>query len=105
MTDLQFLTADRMDSLEQYGASLLTGMISIRSLESFHITAMAKGFLDEDEDEACKTLCWEMRRLMKLYLNQYEKISSRCQINEDNVLDSLKSLMPQVKKPRKRKII
>lgn len=103
MNDLQFLDAEKIHSLEQYAASLLTSMISLRSLEQYHIVAMSRGLLDEDESETCKTICWELRRLMNLYLKQFEDISDRAPIDEEKVMKKLQSIMPDVKKKRIRR--
>ena len=103
MSDIQFLDSDKIHTLEQYAASLLTSMISLRSLEQYHIVAMARGIVEEDEAETCKTICWELRRLMNLYLKQYNQIHDRAPIDEKEVMDKLKSIMPDIKKPRKRR--
>ena len=103
MSNIQFIDADKIKTLEQYAASLLSGMISLRSLEQYHISAMAKGLLEEDEEETCKTVCWELRRLMQLYLKQYDQINQRAPIDEDEVIKSLQAIMPDIKKKRARK--
>lgn len=104
MKEPQFVVAEQLETLEQYGAALLSSMISIRTLESFHIAAFTKGLLEEDEEETGKTICWELRRVMSLYKQQMEAIMERCEIDEKKVLDSLKMLMPDTKlKKRKKK--
>jgi len=72
-------------------------------LERFHIEAHEKGLLDEDEEECSKTICWEIRRLIALYRQQVENISERSQLDESQVLENLKALMPDIKKKRGRK--
>jgi hypothetical protein len=103
MKDAQFVSAAELQTLEQYGAALLSSMISLRTLESFHIAAFSKGILDEDESETGKTICWEIQRLLALYKTQIENILDRTQLSEEEVLQSLKAMMPSVKIPRKRK--
>jgi hypothetical protein len=105
MKEVQFVNAEDLQTLEQYGAALLSSMISLRTLESFHIAAFNKGILDEDEAETGKTICWEIQRLMSLYKTQIENVLDRTALNEDQVLNSLRSMMPNVKIPRKRKNI
>ena len=78
-------------------------MISLQTLERFHIEAHEKGLLDEDEEECSKTICWEIRRLIALYRQQVENISERSQLDESQVLENLKALMPDIKKKRGRK--
>ncbi len=103
MNDFYFVSAEKMTTLEEYGAALLSGMISLKTLESFHIAAFEKGLLDEDEAETGKTLCWEIRRLMGLYKTQVDHILDRTRLNEEEVLISLRKMIPDVKLPRKRK--
>ncbi len=103
MKDIQFVNAEDLETLEQYGAALLSSMISLRTLESFHIAAFNKGLLDEDEAETGKTICWEIHRLMALYKTQIENILDRTELSEKEVIDSLRAMMPGVKIPRKRK--
>lgn len=100
---MKFVSADELETLEQYGAAILSSMISLRTLEQFHISAFQKGILDTDEEECAKTICWELHRLMALYQKQVEHICDRTELDEKTVLDNLKALMPDVKIPRKRK--
>lgn len=99
-----YVTADKLETLEQYGASLLSSMISLQTLESFHIEAFKKGLLEEDEEECSKTICWEIRRLMALYKKQVESVMERTELDESTVLEGLKALMPDIKKSRKKKV-
>lgn len=99
----QYITAENLETLEQYGASLLSSMVSIRTFESFHVAAFKKGLFNDDEEECSKTICWELRRLFELYRKQTDLVLDRCDLNEADVLKDLKKLMPEVKAPRKRK--
>ena len=103
MKDIQFVSAEGLENLEQYGASLLSSIISLKTLESFHIAAFNKGLLDDDEAETGKTICWEIQRLLALYKTQIENIMDRTELNEQQVIDGLREMMPNVKIPRKRK--
>ncbi len=103
MKEIKFVNAEDLSSLEEYGAALLSSMISLRTLESFHISAFNKGILDEDEAETGKTICWEIHRLMALYKTQIENVLDRTELKEEDVLLALKNMMPDVKIPRKRK--
>ena len=101
MNHIQFVSAESLETLEQYGASLVSAMITLRTLESFHIAAFNKGILKEDEAESGKTICWEIRRLIQMYKTQMENILDRTEINEEQVITSLKAMMPQIKMPKK----
>ncbi len=103
MREISFVNAEDLEDLEQYAASLVSSMVSLRTLESFHIAALNKGFLDEDETETCKTMCWEIQRLMNLYKTQIENVIDRTEINEEQIIESFRKMMPGVKIPRKRK--
>lgn len=103
MKEVQFVNADKLETLEQYGAALLSSMISLRTLESFHTEAFQKGLLDKDEEENGETICWEIRRLMALYRQQVENVMERCELDEGKVIEALKAIMPDVKIPRKRR--
>ncbi len=103
MRDIQFVSAEELTTLEDYGASLLSSLISLKTLESFHIAAFNKGLLDDDEAETGKTICWELQRLIALYKTQIENILDRTDLKEEEILQSLKSMMPNVRIPRKRK--
>ncbi len=105
MKEIQFVNADELKTLEQYGASLLSSMISLRTLESFHIAAFNKGLLDEDESETGKTICWEIQRLMSLYKTQIENILDRTGLDEKQVIEALKCMMPNIKMPRKKRSV
>ncbi len=105
MKEIQFVDAKQLTTLEQYGAALLSSLISLKTLESFHIAAFNKGLLDEDEAETGKTICWEIQRLIALYKTQIENVLDRTQLKEEEIIESLRKMMPNVKIPRKRRII
>ncbi len=103
MKEIKFVNAENLSCLEEYGAALLSSMISIKTLESFHVSAFNKGLLDEDEAETSKTICWELQRLMMLYKTQIQNVLDRTDLKEDDIIKSLKAMMPDVKIPRKRR--
>ncbi len=103
MENINFVTASKMQTIEDYGAALITGMISLKTLESFHFEAHKKGLLDEDEEETSKTICWEIQRLLALYQEQMKHVLDRSQVKQEDILAALKTLAPDIKLPRKRK--
>lgn len=105
MKEVKFVNAEDLSSLEEYGAALLSSLISLKTLEAFHIAAFNKGLLDEDEAETGKTICWEIQRLIMLYKTQIENVLDRTELSEDQVMTSLKAMMPDIKLPRKKKNI
>ena len=86
MKEIQFVNAEELTSLEQYGAALLSSLISLKTLESFHIAAFNKGLLDDDESETGKTICWEIQRLIALYKTQIENVLDRTELKEEDIL-------------------
>ncbi len=103
MKEIKFVTAEELTTLEEYAASLLSGMVSLRTLESFHIVAFNKGLLDTDEAETMQTIQWEMQRLLAIYKTQMQHVLERTEISEEQILESFRKMMPDVKIPRKRK--
>lgn len=103
MKEIKFVDANQMNTLEEYGAALLSSIISLRTLEQFHVAAYKKGLLDEDEVECSKTICWEIRRLVLLYKQQIENIMERTPLNEKIVIHNLKAMIPNIKIPKKKK--
>lgn len=103
MKDAIFVHAKDMKTLEQYGASLISSLISLKTLESFHLQAFSKGLLDEDELETGKTICWELQRLILLYKTQIQNVLDRTALNSDQVMEDLKGMIPGIKIPKKRK--
>lgn len=105
MKDIKFVNAEELSTLEEYGTALLSSLISLKTLEAFHIAAFNKGILDEDEAETGKTIVWEIHRLIALYKTQIENVLDRTELNQDDVIAGLKAMMPNVKIPRKKKNI
>ena len=103
MKEIKFVNAEDISTLEEYGAALLSSLISLKTLEAFHVAAFNKGILDQDEAETGKTIVWEIHRLIALYKTQIENVLDRTELKEEDILQSLKAMMPDIKIPRKRK--
>ncbi len=101
MKEIKFVDSKNLTTLEEYGTSLLSAMISLKTLESFHLSAFRKGLLDEHEMETGKTICWEIQRLLSLYKTQVNHVLDRSELNEEDILTKLKALMPDIKIPIK----
>lgn len=70
--DLTYVDIKKMNSLEHYAMSLMTGMLSLKTLENFHIRAIDLGLMPEDMMCQANTMVWDIRRLLKIYQNQME---------------------------------
>lgn len=104
MKEIKFVNAKDVKTIEEYGASLLTSLISLKTLELYQVEAFKKGILDQDETETSKSICWEIQRLISLYKAQIQHVLDRTEIKEDEILTYLKQQMPDVKIPRKKKV-
>lgn len=77
---------EKMETLEQYAASLLYGIVSLRTLEEYQTRAFKLGLYDEDEEETSKTIIWEIQRLLALYQAQMGHILERTSLSQDEIL-------------------
>ncbi len=71
---IKLVEAKKMKSLEDYLIALVTGMISIKTLESFHAQAINLGILKEDQECRGNTILWDCKRLQRLYLDQADSV-------------------------------
>lgn len=72
--DLSLVDAKQMKTLESYGVALITGMISLQTLASYHVRAVEIGILKEDHIERCNTILWDIKRLLAQYKTQTEAV-------------------------------
>ena len=103
MKEFRFVNAKDLKTIEDYATCLLTGLMTIKTLYAFQSEAFKKGILDEDEMETGKTICWEIERLLSLYQTQLKNVLDRTELKEEEILESFKALVPDVKVPRKKK--
>lgn len=92
MKDLTYVSPADLQTLEQYAIALVMSMATLRTLEQFHIRAYKLGLYAGDEQEVSKTICWELRRLMGLYKQQFQHVISRCDLTEEEIVASLTTL-------------
>ncbi len=100
MPDFTLFDANKIKTLDQYAAALLSSMISLRSLYALQGAAYSQGIFNQEEEETCKTILWEIKRLIGLYSTQFDQISTRCAVDEATILKSLECM---VKKPKRKK--
>ncbi len=72
--DFKLVEAKKMKTLEDYAIALVLGMISLQTLDSYHVRAVELGILKEDQDCRSNTIVWDLRRMIKLYRDQLESI-------------------------------
>lgn len=72
--ELKLVEAKKMKSLEDYFIALVTGMITIKTLQSFQEQAINLGVLKEDQECRLNSIIWDCKRLNKLYFDQAESV-------------------------------
>lgn len=97
MDDIKFVNSE-IETIEQYAGTLISSMLSLRTMENFQISAYKQGLLSEDEEELSKSICWEIRRLMQLLQKQANEVLERSPVDEKTILEGLNSLIPKVKR-------
>ena len=104
MTAPNFVNTSTIESLEDYAASILTSMYSLKALENYHLVTLKKGLLDNDETELAKSICWEIQRLLNMYKTQMSQVLKRAPIDQKAVIKTLQKLIPedQIPKPKRR---
>jgi len=92
--DLTYVDAKSLKSLEDYAVALVTGMLSLKTLEAFHIKAVDLGILSEDMSCRANTIIWDLRRDIKLYKDQLESVLELVpdDFNANTIIESLKKL-------------
>jgi hypothetical protein len=101
MKDIVFVSADELSTLEDYAASLVSGLITLNSLGRFHVVADKKGLLTEDEMELCQTIHYELNRLKAVYQTQMNNILERTEITAEEIYIRLQSMVPKKKTNKK----
>ena len=89
---LKMVTATNLKTLEQYAASMVMALISLKTLGSFGLAGFNSGLLEEDETETAKTIAWELRRLMELYNRHLSEILERSGMTKEQIMASVASL-------------
>lgn len=71
---IKLVEAKHMKNLEDYLVALVAGLISIKTLESFHVQAINLGVLKEDQACRANTILWDCKRLQRLYMQQADSV-------------------------------
>ncbi len=69
---IKLVDSKSMATLEHYVVALVTGLISLRTLEGYHIAAVNLGILKEDQECRANTIVWDIIRLRKIYSDQID---------------------------------
>lgn len=68
------LVKPSVKSLEEYAVSLVTGMISLKTLENYHIAAVHAGILKDDQETLANAMVWDIRRNIQMYQRQLDSV-------------------------------
>ena len=60
----------KLKTHDDYITALLTGILSLQTLEGFHEQAIDVGILKEDQVCRANTILWDFKRMIKLYTDQ-----------------------------------
>lgn len=106
MKEIKFVNAEELKTIEDYATALLTGMASLRTLYAYHLCAFDKGLLqNEDEIKLAESIRFNIDTLLRLYKTQVENMLDRSEVTQDEIMNAFRSIMPDVKIPRKKKNI
>lgn len=70
--DHTYLDVKSLKTLEDYAVLLVSGIMTLTTLQNLQVRAIELGIMKEDMNERANTIIWDLRRLMKLYQNQSE---------------------------------
>lgn len=90
--EYRYVDASKMKSLEDYAIALVMGILSLKTLESFHVRAVDLGVLKEDHECRLNTIVWDLKRIMKLYNDQLASILELVpdDFNVESIMESLR---------------
>lgn len=90
--DLTYVDAKNLKSLEHYAVALVMGILTLNTLETYHIRAEDLGILEEDMSCRANTIIWDLRRNMKLYHDQLKSVLELLpeDFTPDSIIESLK---------------
>ena len=103
MPNIKFVDAEEMTTAEDYATALICGVATLKTLELYHTTAFNKGLLSEAEAECGQSIVFNIRQVMKLYQKQLESLLEKSPLNEDEIVEHFRNIMPLIKVPRKRR--
>lgn len=90
--EVTFVDAKKLKTLEDYSVALISGMLSLRTLEEYHKRAVDIGILTEDLSCRANTIIWDIRRMLKLYKDQVESVLELLpdEFNATMIIENLK---------------
>ncbi len=102
MDEIKQVKLKEMKTLEDYLTCLITSSASLKTLGAYQALACEKGFLEEDEFKAAEAILANITHLLNIYKSQVDNIRERVNVSEDEIMNRIRKLMPELKIPRKR---
>jgi hypothetical protein len=70
--DHTYLDEKSLKTLEDYAVLMVTGIMTLTTLQNLQVRAIELGIMKEDMNERANTIIWDIRRLLSHYKNQSE---------------------------------
>lgn len=102
MDDIKQVKITDMKTLDDYLTCLITSSASLKTLGAYQALACEKGFLEEDEFKAADAILANIKHLLNIYKSQVDNIRERIDVSEDQIMNNVRQVMPDLKIPRKR---
>lgn len=103
MDEIKQVKLKDMKTLDDYLTCLITSSASLKTLGAYQALACEKGFLEEDEFKAADAILANITHLLNIYNSQVNNIRERIDVSEDEIMNRVRQVMPDLKIPRKRK--
>lgn len=87
-----YVDVDKMKSLEEYAVSVVMGLMSLKTIMSYHAKAQSLGILTEDQTILANTILWDISRLLKACIEQADSVLELVagDITIESILEDLK---------------
>ena len=72
--DHTYVDEKSLKTLEDYVVFLVSGMLTIKTLQNVQVRAIELGILKEDLGDMANAIAWDLRKLIKLYKDHTEAV-------------------------------
>lgn len=88
-----FVSSDKLKTLEQYLCSLISGLISMRSLDAYQDKALTLGILPDECEDYARGMMYETRRLIQIYQKMIQLVEERVELDVETVLEQFQEMV------------
>ena len=103
MKTVEFVDPKDLETLDHYASSLLSSVYTLKTVQAFHLVALGKGILDNDETEIADAIVHMINKLMAVYVSQMKSVLDRTNISQQQIIDEFRKLFPEFEIPQKHK--